>query len=253
MGALHAGHLSLIEKSRQENAYTACSIFVNPIQFNNREDLNNYPRRQEEDLAKLREAGCDFVILPTPEQMYPAPPRLRFDFGKLETEMEGKFRPGHFSGVATVVAKLFHVVHPDRAYFGQKDWQQYVIIRQMSRDLSFPLEVISCPTVRESDGLAMSSRNLRLSAEQRAQAPLIYQTLQQAKQALQDGQSPEEVQQTAWETLAVIESFEPEYLTIREAHSLLPLAKSPAGTRVVIATAVYLQPVRLIDNVLLEL
>lgn len=253
MGALHEGHLSLIRRSLQENDHTICTIFVNPLQFNQQEDLKNYPRKPEADAELLQAVGCDFLVLPAVEEMYPRKPRLRFDFGRLETEMEGKFRPGHFSGVATVVAKLFHLVQPDRAYFGQKDWQQYLIIRQMSQDLSFPLEVISCPTVREADGLAMSSRNLRLSPEQRAIAPQIHQVLQQAAEQLRAGQEAEQTTKWALEVLENTAGFEPEYFRVVDADTLEPLEKNRTGSRVLLATAVYLQPIRLIDNLLLEL
>lgn len=171
MGALHAGHISLIERAKTENDLAVCSIFVNPTQFNNSDDLKKYPRTLERDCEMLRPVGCDVVFAPSAEEMYPSLPQLKMDFGTLETIMEGKFRPGHFNGVGIVVSKLFNIVKPDKAYFGLKDLQQVAVIRRMVQELSFDLEIIPCPTLRETDGLAMSSRNTRLSPEARALAP----------------------------------------------------------------------------------
>ncbi|MEM6297517.1 MAG: pantoate--beta-alanine ligase [Bacteroidota bacterium] len=250
MGALHEGHASLVKRSKLENDFTVCSIFVNPLQFDKKEDLQNYPRTFESDQAILESLGCDFLIYPTPETMYPSPVRLKFDFGKLETEMEGRFRTGHFSGVAVVVAKLFHLAQPTRAYFGQKDWQQYLIIRQLAQDLSFPLEVIPCPIIREKDGLAMSSRNLRLTNEQRSIAPKIYEVLQAAQKELKMSHDMQEVEQNALKKLSQIDGFEPEYFSAVDAYTLEPLEKIEVNTEVLLATAVYLRPIRLIDNLI---
>src|SRR5919112_2384402 len=162
MGALHDGHLQLVQAARTDCDEVIASLFVNPTQFNNAEDFRLYPRVPEADAALLAPAGCTALFVPTVEEMYPQPAVLRFDFGALERVMEGAHRPGHFNGVATVVSKLFHMARPHRAYFGQKDWQQVAVIRQLVADLSFDLEIVTCPTIREADGLAMSSRNLRL-------------------------------------------------------------------------------------------
>jgi pantoate--beta-alanine ligase len=186
MGALHAGHISLIERAKTENDLVVCSIFVNPTQFNNPDDLKKYPRTLELDCKLLLSSGCDVVFAPSAEEMYPNLPHLRIDFGTFETVMEGKFRPGHFSGVGIVVSKLFNIVKPVKAYFGQKDLQQVAVIRRMVEELSFDLEIIPCPTWRETDGLAMSSRNSRLSAEARTLAPQIYKALNLAKAKLQN-------------------------------------------------------------------
>ena len=182
MGALHQGHLSLIEKSNLENDYTVCSIFVNPIQFNNPNDLEKYPRNLDGDIEMLNAQLCDFIFAPTVTEMYPKYlPKEEFYFGYLEEVMEGKFRPGHFYGVAVVVKRLFDIVEPNKAYFGIKDFQQLTIIRELVRYSQLPIEIVACPIIREADGLAMSSRNVRLSKEQRQAAPFIYQTLLKVK------------------------------------------------------------------------
>ena len=187
MGALHEGHLSLIKKALNENDIVVCSIFVNPTQFNNLNDLINYPRMQETDLARLNAAGCQYVFLPENNEIYqPGETLLDLDFGYLEQTMEGYFRPSHFKGVATVVDKLFRIVNPSRAYFGEKDFQQLAVIRNMSKQLRHRIKIVGCPTLRELDGLAMSSRNQLLTAEQRKDAPLIFKALQQSVLQLQE-------------------------------------------------------------------
>jgi pantoate--beta-alanine ligase len=177
MGALHEGHLQLVQAAATACDDVVASIFVNPTQFNNPDDLRLYPRLPEQDTAMLAGAGCTALFMPGVAEMYPQPTVLRFDFGDLERVMEGAHRPGHFNGVTTVVSKLFHMARPHQAYFGQKDFQQVAIVRQLIADLSFDLELVVAPTVREADGLAMSSRNRRLSPETRAVAPLLYQVL----------------------------------------------------------------------------
>lgn len=180
MGALHEGHLELIRNSQNGNSITVCSIFVNPSQFNNAADLQQYPRTLESDIQKLESAGCDVLFCPEVAAMYDSQSLLKFDFGHLDKVMEGEFRPGHFSGVALVVSKLFNIVEPDVAYFGQKDWQQFAIIQQLTRELKFNLTLQSIPTFRETDGLAMSSRNARLSPELRKKSSVIYRALKSA-------------------------------------------------------------------------
>jgi pantoate--beta-alanine ligase len=250
MGALHAGHLTLIAASKAANDRTVCSIFVNPAQFNNAEDLARYPRTLEADCALLEGAGCDAVFAPSAEEMYPEPPHLRFDFGNLERILEGAFRPGHFNGVGLVVSKLFHLVQPDRAYFGQKDLQQCLIVKRLVEELNFPLELVIVPTVREADGLAMSSRNRRLTPEERALAPVLYRILSDAKRRLEAGEAAEAVQTEAFGTLAAQGAFRPEYLEIVEARTLEPLTGPLAGREAAVCVAAFLGPVRLIDNVL---
>lgn len=249
MGALHAGHISLIESSKKENTITACSIFVNPTQFNNTEDLKKYPRTLETDCEMLANAGCDVVFAPSAEEMYPSLPKLKFDFGTLETVMEGKFRPGHFNGVGIVVSKLFNIIKPDKAYFGLKDLQQVAVIRQMVSDLSFDLEIIPCPTLREADGLAMSSRNMRLSAEARALAPHIHKLLTLAKEKLQGGTSAADTQAFAAEYFSNYPAFELEYLEIANFDTLEPIAQANTTGKTAICIAAFLGGVRLIDNV----
>ncbi|MFH2141646.1 MAG: pantoate--beta-alanine ligase, partial [Bacteroidota bacterium] len=177
MGALHAGHISLVEKSVSENDITIVSIFVNPIQFNNPKDLKNYPRTLEKDLEMLDKTKCDIIFSPNAKEMYPEKDNIQFNFGDLGSVMEGKFRPGHFNGVAIIVKKLFDIVKPDSAYFGKKDFQQLAIIKALVKEIKSPVRIVSCKTIREDDGLAMSSRNTLLSQEQRKKAPMIYKIL----------------------------------------------------------------------------
>jgi pantoate--beta-alanine ligase len=181
MGALHPGHISLVEKAVEENDVVICSIFVNPIQFNNPEDLKKYPRTLEKDLKMLLDAGCDAVFVPSVAEMYPEEIHKTYDFGELANVMEGAFRPGHFNGVAIVVHKLFDIARPHRAYFGEKDYQQLQIIKALVRIENLPVEIVPCPISRETDGLARSSRNERLTPEMRAAAPVIYKLLNDAK------------------------------------------------------------------------
>jgi pantoate--beta-alanine ligase len=249
MGALHEGHLALIGASRAANDLTVCSVFVNPIQFTNAEDLAKYPRTLEQDCALLEQAGCDVVFAPSAEEMYATAPSLTLDFGLLERVMEGTFRPGHFSGVGVVVARLFNLVQPDRAYFGQKDLQQLAVIRCLVRDLAFSLELVAHPTVREADGLAMSSRNRRLSAEERALAPQLYRVLSRAQEQLQQGTSVAVVKQQATEQLGTWPAFRLEYLEVAHAHSMQPVAEVQPEGLTAICIAAHLGPVRLIDNV----
>ena len=249
MGALHEGHLQLVRTAAQANDEVIASVFVNPTQFNNSEDLRLYPRLPEQDAAALAPAGCTALFMPTVAEIYPQPTVLHFDFGPLERVMEGAHRPGHFNGVATVVSKLFHLARPHVAYFGQKDFQQVAIVRQLIADLSFDLELVVYPTVRETDGLAMSSRNARLSPAARAMAPLLYQILQQAAAQVRLGVPATEVQQQALAALAHEPQFTPEYFEIADAQTLQPVAAYEAGQAVVLCVAAHLGGVRLIDNV----
>ena len=252
MGALHAGHLQLLQAALAECDTVVVSVFVNPTQFNNADDYRLYPRLPEADADLLRAAGCPALYLPSVAEMYPRPAVLRFDFGLLETVMEGAHRPGHFSGVGTVVSKLFHQARPHRAYFGQKDWQQVAIIRQLVADLSFDLEVVACPTIREEDGLAMSSRNRRLTPADRAVAPQLYAALARAAAEVRRGTLPAAVQAGALAALAQEPRIRPEYVEVADAATLQPLAAYSPGQDVVICLAAHLGDVRLIDNVLVE-
>jgi pantoate--beta-alanine ligase len=249
MGALHQGHLELVSRSCEENDISGCSIFVNPIQFNNPEDLKKYPRALEDDLKLLEEAGCDLVFVPSVEEMYPEPETKKFDFGPLERVMEGASRPGHFNGVAVVVEKLFDIFGPCRAYFGEKDFQQLRIIQSLVKMEHIPVEIIPCPTVREADGLAMSSRNRRLSEEERAVAPMIYKVLLNAKD-LANKTSVSEVKKIS---TAMLESqgFQVDYFVIADSETLQPIKTWEETSRVIACVAAFLGSVRLIDNMIL--
>jgi pantoate--beta-alanine ligase len=250
MGALHEGHLQLVQAAATDCDDVVASIFVNPTQFNNPDDLRLYPRLPEQDTALLAGAGCTALFMPPVEEIYPQPTVLRFDFGALERVMEGAHRPGHFNGVATVVSKLFHMARPHRAYFGQKDFQQVAVVRQLIADLSFDLELVVAPTIRETDGLAMSSRNRRLSPEARAVAPHLYAVLQQTAGRIQREEiSPAEAQAWALATLATEPSFTTEYFEVADAQTLQPISRYVPGRPVVLCVAAYLGGVRLIDNV----
>lgn len=249
MGALHDGHLQLVRTAAAECDDVVATIFVNPTQFNNPDDLRLYPRLPEQDTTLLAGAGCTALFMPPVDEVYPQPTVLHFDFGPLERVMEGAHRPGHFNGVATVVSKLFHMARPHAAYFGQKDFQQVAIVRQLLADLSFDLELVVYPTVREADGLAMSSRNRRLSPEARAVAPLLYQVLTQAASQVRQGVAPAQVQAQALAALAAEPQFTAEYFEVADAQTLQPVAAYAAGRSVVLCIAAHLGGVRLIDNI----
>ena len=250
MGALHEGHLALVNRSKMENDLTVCSIFVNPIQFNNIDDLKKYPRTLEHDAKLLIESGCDVLFSPDASEMYPEGETTGFDidFGMLGKVMEGKFRPGHFKGVAIVVKKLFDIVRPTRAYFGKKDFQQLTIIRHMVNTLHLPVEIVACETVRETDGLAMSSRNMRLTIAERNLAPKIYQVLSKLKEKA--GKIPvQELKAWAIKKIQKNPELQVEYLEIGDKESLLPLENWRHKDRAMVFTAVFVGDVRLIDNI----
>lgn len=253
MGALHQGHNSLVSESVKNNDITVCSIYVNPTQFNKQSDLDNYPRNLKEDVAFLEENGCNALFAPADKEMYLSPPVLKLNFGGLEQSMEGKFRPGHFNGVGVIVSKLFNIVNPDRAYFGQKDIQQFFIIKQLVRDLSYPIELIKVPTIREADGLAMSSRNQRLSSERREKAPLIYKSLLEAANLLKHGKTIEEAKTLIGELFQRDNDFQLEYFEVVDYENLEILQNRPVSDKLVLCMAVYLGEIRLIDNILLFL
>jgi len=249
MGALHAGHITLIERAVSENDIVVASIFVNPTQFNDQNDLRNYPRNLEKDLRNLEAAACDIVFFPEVIDMYPEPDNRVFNFGRLEKVMEGAHRPGHFNGVAQVVSKFFDIIKPHRAYFGEKDFQQLTIIREMDRQLSFQIEIVPCPIVREPDGLAMSSRNQLLSPEQRASAPLIAKTLFYAQKHIKDW-SVEQMKEEVIGTINQDENLEVEYFEIADENTLLPIENWHDSDRPRAFIAVKDGGVRLIDNVI---
>ncbi len=248
MGALHEGHISLINRAKKENDIVVCSVFVNPIQFNNPADLEKYPRTPEKDIEKLEQAGCDAVFMPTAEEMYPNKVEDHYDFGDIEHVMEGACRPGHFNGVAIVVRKLFEIVNPNKAYFGEKDFQQLAIIKKMVRDLNMNLEIVPCPIVRENDGLAMSSRNVRLNEAERAIAPKIFATLNDSI-TKKDAMSPSEMKKYTLDKYAEIKEFDVEYVEITDEINLKSLENWNECDHARIFVALQLGPVRLIDNV----
>lgn len=250
MGALHAGHISLVERARRDNDFVVVSVFVNPTQFNNAEDLATYPRTEEADCRKLENAGVDVAFVPSVEEMYPEPDTRVFNLGPVAEVMEGAMRPGHFNGVAQVVSKLFAAVEPDRAYFGEKDFQQIAVIRRMVELEGFKLEIVDCPICREADGLAMSSRNTRLTPEQREVAPVIHKVLSQSVEWAQNHTVGETIRFVTDE----INSFphmEVEYYQIVDPLSMQPISewKDAKGGRPVGCVTAYCGKVRLIDNI----
>lgn len=250
MGALHAGHLSLVEEAGRETDFVVVSIFVNPTQFNDPNDLAKYPRTLDADCRLLGETPCQLVFAPEATTMYPEPDTRRFDFGPLEQVMEGRFRPGHFNGVAQIVSKLFEAVRPDRAFFGQKDFQQLVIVKAMVKQLNLPVEIVPCPIVRETGGLAMSSRNERLSAEQRTNAAAIYQALLDAKN-LAGSTSVNELKKRIAEQIDANPFLETEYVEIVDDVELKSVESWEQPVNKVACVAVYCGEVRLIDNLLI--
>ena len=252
MGALHNGHITLISASRAQNSHTICSIYVNPMQFNNPADLQKYPRSLEQDVKLLEAAGCDAVFCPDNEDMYEGKSVLKFDFGDLDKVMEGKYRPGHFSGVALVVSKLFNIVNPDNAYFGQKDWQQFAVIQQVVTELKFGLTLHSIPTRREPDGLAMSSRNLRLNGIQRQHATIFYDALRLAKEKLKKGEEIAGVKRFVGELVEKADGVRLEYFEVAESKSLNLLEAVDGVETPILCIAGYVGDVRLIDNIFLN-
>ena len=252
MGALHDGHLALVRQARRENATLAVSIFINPSQFGPQEDLSRYPRDMERDLELLRAEGADLVFTPDAVEMYPPGFDTWVDPGELANRLEGADRPGHFRGVATIVTKLFNLVSPDRAYFGQKDGQQLAVIRRLVRDLGMGLEIVAVPTVREDDGLAMSSRNLYLTPDQRQAAPVVYRAWASAERLWQQGVTDaQQLRQEIHRVLqqeALIERID--YVSVADADSLEEL--EVVEGRAMLSVAVQLGQPRLIDNIILE-
>ncbi len=251
MGALHEGHLALAEKARDDNDLVVCSIFVNPIQFNKPEDLKKYPRTLTADLEMLAAIGCDAVFCPDEKEMYPTPETKVYDFGHLDKVMEGRYRQGHFNGVAIVVKKLFDIVLPDRAYFGQKDYQQLQIIKALVKTENLNVEIVPCPTIREPDGLAMSSRNTRLTPEQRHEAANIYKALNNIR-ILYHKTSISEIKKQTVNQIDASKHLEVEYFEIVDAETLLPIEKQTSNKKAVACIAVHAGQVRLIDNVLIN-
>jgi pantoate--beta-alanine ligase len=251
MGALHEGHLSLVRRARTECDCVAASIFVNPMQFAAGEDFATYPRSFEEDCAKLEAAGVELLFAPSGEEMYPAGASTFVEVAGVGDRLDGASRPGHFRGVTTVVAKLFNIVAPDRAYFGQKDAAQVAVLRAMVRDLNLPVQIAVCPIVREADGLAMSSRNRYLAGDERQRALLLHRALQSVVMLLQRGETNSEVLRSAMlAAFATDAGVRLDYAEVVYASTLLPVADTAGGA--LIAVAAWVGTTRLIDNVLVE-
>ncbi|MDR1863985.1 MAG: pantoate--beta-alanine ligase [Bacteroidales bacterium] len=247
MGALHSGHVSLVEQCRKENCVTVVSIFVNPTQFNDRNDFAGYPRTLEEDTEKLNNTGCDFLFVPSADEMYPEKDTRLFDFGALDKVMEGVFRPGHFQGVAQIVSRLLDVVQPQNAYFGEKDFQQLAIVRHLVRELHYPVTIVGCPIVREPDGLAMSSRNVRLTPAQRKSAPEIARTLFESKKKI-TGTPVDELKKWVIDRINSRSELKTEYFEIVDRNTLQPAGEYRENA-LQGCIAVHAGAVRLIDNI----
>ncbi|WP_010135560.1 pantoate--beta-alanine ligase [Ochrovirga pacifica] len=248
MGALHQGHISLIERAKEENDVVVVSIFVNPTQFNNPEDLQKYPRTLEADLEKLSATDCDLVFAPQAEEMYQADETAElFDFAGLDKEMEGKFRDNHFNGVGTILKKLFSVLIPNNAYFGEKDFQQLQIVKKLVNITQQPVNIVGCPIHREADGLAMSSRNMRLTTEHRASAPFIYQTLLAAQKKVTN-HTPKEIEQWVVEKFNKHNNLVLEYFSIADEATLKPIDNFNNSSKYRAFIAVFAGEIRLIDN-----
>lgn len=248
MGALHEGHLSLIRTSKAHDDVTLASIFVNPTQFNDPNDLMRYPRMPEKDMQMLESAGCDMVFIPEVKEIYPEPDNRKFDFGGLDQVMEGKHRPGHFNGVAQVVTRLFDIAVPDRAYFGLKDFQQVAIIRKVVSDLHYPIDIVACPIVREGDGLAMSSRNMLLSSDERKRALILSRSLFQA-QKMRPEKTPDEVIQFVKNEIESQPGVVLEYFEIVDGATLMPVSLWKSNSDILGCLAACVGKVRLIDNI----
>jgi len=251
MGALHAGHLSLVERAMAENKKTVVSIFVNPTQFNDKDDLKRYPRDIDADMKLLEPTGCHILFAPEPEDIYPEPDTRKFNFGKLETVMEGKYRPGHFNGVAQVVSKLFEIVKPDKAYFGLKDFQQLAVIKNMVEQLKQTVKIVPCQIVREENGLAMSSRNELLTQEERENASLIYETLKEAKKLSRE-KSIIKLRKWMIKNINNNPFLIVEYVEIVDDKNLQPIESWSDNCVKVACIAVFCGKVRLIDNMFLN-
>ncbi|MCA1751857.1 MAG: pantoate--beta-alanine ligase [Flavobacteriales bacterium] len=249
MGALHEGHLSLVRKSLSENTITVCSIFVNPTQFNDPEDFNKYPRQRESDIEKLRSTGCQVLFCPEHKTIYPQEDHNKYNLGPVADKLEGSSRPGHFNGVASVVKRLLEIVNPTRAYFGLKDYQQFLVVHSLVKQYSIPVEIIGCETVRDKGGLAMSSRNERLSSYEKELATHLYKALKSAKDAVNQGRDSglETLGQEYFNGLAEPEL---EYFKVADARTLAPIGDKKIGNddSAIALIAARVGGVRLIDN-----
>lgn len=250
MGALHEGHASLVRRSVKDNDVTVVSVFVNPTQFNDPNDLKNYPRDLEADCRLLEDCGASYVLAPEVEEMYPTPDRRQFEYPPVSTVMEGAHRPGHFNGVCQVVSRLFYIVKPDRAYFGEKDWQQIAVVKAMVRHLQLPVSIVECPIVREADGLAKSSRNTLLAADERAIAPSIYKALKESLQYAKN-HTLKETHDKVVADINAVPGLEVEYYAIVDGNTLQDISEWSDSDYVVGCITVYCgkTPIRLIDHI----
>ena len=250
MGALHDGHASLVKRSVKDNDVTVVSVFVNPTQFNDKNDLKNYPRTLDSDCALLESCGADYVFAPSVEEMYPIPDTRQFEFPPVSTVMEGKHRPGHFNGVCQVVSRLFYITRPDRAYFGEKDWQQIAVVKAMVRSLQLDVEIVECEIVRESDGLAMSSRNTLLTDNERAIAPRIYATLKESIKYAKT-HSLTETHDYVVSNINSVDGLDVEYFSIVDGNTLQDVSSWEDSDYIVGCITVFCgkKPIRLIDNI----
>ena len=250
MGALHDGHASLVKRSVKDNDVTVVSVFVNPTQFNDKNDLKNYPRTLDSDCALLESCGADYVFAPSVEEMYPIPDTRQFEFPPVSTVMEGKHRPGHFNGVCQVVSRLFYITRPDRAYFGEKDWQQIAIVKAMVRSLQLDVEIVECEIVRESDGLAMSSRNTLLADNERAIAPRIYATLKESIKYAKT-HSLTETHDYVVSNINSVDGLDVEYFSIVDGNTLQDVSSWEDSDYIVGCITVFCgaTPIRLIDHI----
>ena len=250
MGALHEGHASLVKRSVKENDVTVVSVFLNPTQFNDQGDLDRYPRTLEADCELLEKEGADMVLAPSVEEMYPVPDTRQFEFPPVTTVMEGAKRPGHFNGVCQVVSRLFYIVRPDRAYFGEKDWQQIAVVKQLVKYIGMPIQIVECETIREKDGLAKSSRNTLLAADERAIAPEIYKALK-AGVKYSEKHTVQETHDKVVADINAVDGLEVEYFSIVDGNTLLDVDNWDASDNVVGCITVYCgkTPIRLIDHI----
>ena len=250
MGALHDGHASLVKRSVKENSATVVSVFVNPTQFNDKNDLKNYPRNLDADCRLLEECGADFVFAPSADEMYPQPDNRHFEYPPISTVMEGAHRPGHFNGVCQVVSRLFYIVKPDRAYFGEKDWQQIAVVKAMVKDLELNVKIVECPIIRDEDGLARSSRNTLLSADERAIAPNIYRILKNSLDYM-GTHTIEETQKYVIDEINAINGLKVEYFSIVNGNTLQEIGSWDETAHIVGCITVYCgkTPIRLIDHI----
>lgn len=250
MGALHEGHLSLLAESKKQCDLSICSIFVNPTQFNDKKDLERYPRMPEKDCEMLENAGCDVVFMPSAEEMYPVADTRIFDFGRLDKVLDGAYRPGHFNGVGQVVSRLFDIIKPDKAFFGLKDYQQVLVIKKLVEMLKMDVEIVPCPILREADGLAMSSRNTLLSPEERKAAALIPQVMQMAKNGV--GKKPLPLlKNELLEELKKEPLLKPDYIEFCNADTLESVGDMKQGQKIICLVAIFSGKIRLIDNVVI--